>query len=116
MSSQREGIRAQCETIGVPGARALLAQLRGIPDSVGWVEEWIDETLRKEAAAREEAQRILSEKALAAAQRAAETSAIAAKASSRSALWTMIAALIAGASTLITAGLAIAQYMGWMPK
>lgn len=107
----RARIRAECEAAGISGAKGIARAYEHDKFAAGLALAWIDEYERREAADREEAQRILSEKALAAAQLAAETSATAAEASRQSARWTMIAALIAGGSTIVTAALAIAQML-----
>ena len=103
LQGMRDTIRAQCEADGISGAIAIAHMSDGY-DKVraGFAYEWIDEYERREAAEREEAHRLLNEKAVAAAQLAAETSSTAAEASRQSAKWTMWAALVAAASTVVS--------------
>lgn len=101
MSARRDGIRAQCESLGVSGALSLLADMEGRDANIGFVREWIDETLRKEAADRDAEQQRLTLASLEAAQLSARTSNEAANASKKSAKWTAVAAFAAAVSAAI---------------
>lgn len=108
MNARRDGIRAQCESLGISGTLSLLADMEGRDESIGFVREWIDETLRKEAAARDAEHQRLTLASLEAAQLSAQTSNEAATASKKSAKWTAFAAIAAAVSAafpLIQAGI-----------
>lgn len=100
MSDQRAQIRAQCDRMGISGALSFLNDVESGNSTPGYIREWIDEFERREAAAREEAQRQISVAAVEAAQLAANTSRDAAEASRKSAFWTMWAAIAAASSVL----------------
>lgn len=75
--------RDMCEKEGLSWAKGQVASQE--MGNQAHIREWIDEQEHNESAAREGANRLLSEKAVAAAQLSAETSATAAEASKKSA-------------------------------
>lgn len=118
MSDRRALVRAQCESLGLPRSRA---ELHLISDQVtqAYFREWIEDREHSENEAREAEQRIWNERAITAAQLAAETSREAAAASQRSATWTMWAAVAGALSALaaaLSAAIPILQGYGWLPK
>jgi hypothetical protein len=101
MDERRKLLREQCDREGVSGARGLLEMVRD-DFQRACILEWIDEYERGESAKRELAQRDQNERAIQAAMLSAETSREAAVAAKWSAFWTMVAAIVAAASALIS--------------
>lgn len=111
---KRAGIRAQCVENGISWARASIGDWSEGEVNL-YVREWVNDFDRIEADEHEKERQRLSKLALEAAQKSAQTSADAAAASRVSARWTMWAAVAAFASALISAVVALAQYLRLMP-
>jgi hypothetical protein len=80
MNERRAPNRAECQSLGISGTRALLLKVSDVETRAN-ILEWIDEHERGEAAAREGEQRAQNERAIQAATLSAETSREAATAS-----------------------------------
>ena len=107
----RAAAYAECEKEGIDWAKAAVSTMTPGQRPV-FVQQWINEQVRKEDLARQIEQTRLANEAIAAAKDASKTAADAADAARTSAKWTMWAAVGAFTGVVVT----IAQGYGWLPK
>ncbi|WP_312517279.1 hypothetical protein [Massilia sp.] len=101
----RARARQECEEKGEAWARAAVSDF--VPGLQVHFREWLEEKSQEAATRREQEQRRQAQEAIDAARESALVARDAAEASKLSAKWTMIAAIIAGLSVLVTLAQAV---------